>query len=81
MTNFNINEARKEFANANIVKDEQEFDFQSNKHPDQRAIPCPSNLIFESEIIERYGNGYHLMDGSYFDPIDGNFYKIITLIE
>jgi hypothetical protein len=50
-----------------------------HQHPDERAIPCPDELLELSEWDTRSGDGYVLKDGAYYDPITGAFFGVMTI--
>jgi hypothetical protein len=72
--------ARNEFAAENAVEygEDDYYDLVS-RHPDQRMIPCPPELLLESEWETRHGRGFILSDGSWFDPINQTFFGCETV--
>jgi len=62
--------------------DEEQFETLSRQHPDERAIRCPSNLFTLPEEVEyRYGSGYVLPDGAWYDPCTEKFMYFETVYE
>lgn len=62
--------------------EEEDFERLSRQHPDERAIRCPENLFTLPEEVEyRYGNGYMLGDGAWYDPCTEQFFYFETVEE
>ncbi len=54
--------------------DEETFEILSQQHPDERAVRCPNELFdLPREVEYRYGSGYVLGDGAWYDPITQQF--------
>jgi hypothetical protein len=75
-----LSAAREKFATENAAEYWGDgYYYLLNRHPDQRMIPCPPELLLESEWEIRHGRGYVLGDGSWFDPIYKTFYGVKTV--
>jgi len=61
---------------------QEEFENLSQQHPDERMMRCPSELFNLPEEVEyRYGNGYMLPDGAWYDPVMETFHYFETVYE
>ena len=62
--------------------DEETYEILSQQHPDERCMRCPENLFTLPEEVEyRYGSGYVLGDGAWYDPISEKFFYFETVEE
>lgn len=53
---------------------------EMQKHPDLRLVSVPYDLLIEDdEVLERYGSGYVVGDGAYYDPCNDEFVEILTI--
>jgi hypothetical protein len=73
-----LSAAREKFAAENAIVDGDDYYDLVSRHPDQRMIHCPAELLLDSEWEDRRGRGYVLGDGSWFDPVNKTFYGCRT---
>jgi hypothetical protein len=76
-----IEALRADWIRMNALTEEQ-FEQLSQQHPDERAVRCPSELFdLPREVEYRYGGGYVLGDGAWYDPIKQEFFYFETVEE
>ncbi len=51
----------------------------SQFHPDEISLPCPDELIKDNEYHIRYGYGYVLGDGAWYNPVTQEFFYVKTV--
>ena len=73
-----IKQMREDWILSHTLSDE-EYNDLSGYHPDERMISCPDELILSNEREVRYGRGYVLGDGAWYDPVDETFFAIETV--
>lgn len=62
--------------------DSETYEMLAQQHPDERAMRCPNDLFVLPQDVEyRYGSGYVLGDGAWYDPITQNFFYLETVYE
>jgi len=72
---------RRDWISAHTLEPE-EFERLSQLHPDERCMRCPSDLFTLPEEVEyRYGSGYVLGDGAWYDPVNKSFFYFETVEE
>jgi hypothetical protein len=61
---------------------QEELEILSQQHPDERVMRCPNELFVLPEDVEyRYGNGFVLGDGAWYDPCTEQFFYFETVEE
>lgn len=61
---------------------EEQFYALSQVHPDERMMRCPNDMFdLPNEVEYRYGSGYVLGDGAWYDPCTEQFFYFETVEE
>ena len=73
------NQMRADWIREHSISDEDELYRLSQYHPDEICLVCPKELIKDNEYYIRYGYGYVLGDGAWYNPVNQEFFYVKTV--
>ena len=78
MKTITQNQMRADWIREHLVSQDELYRLEQY-HPDEICIPCSDNLIKDDEYHIRYGYGYVLGDGAWYNPVSQEFFYVKTV--